>query len=732
MTLDISKPLHGQVIDYSELKNLPKRINYLEKNEVKIIDKIIENREPLLFQPTSLTEESLPELSNKNDESNKYKKWYYKIILFGIFPDGRSVTLVLTGIEPYIYVKIPDKYQNSTGKRYRFKSKIEDMMKQNKENSKQKKGIDYERVEITEKKEFMGFNKKAYFLKIIFSKAGSSYSPRNRAIRLFNKNQWKTYSDDKSSHYKIPIRDLKLTVSSWITIKNYDVITNNSHFKDKDIYVVNISNIQVCDIKTIRNYVLDKNTHALSKDKTMIVGWDIECVSKSGDLPVPENLDDKLFMICLDFQWYFSKNQILKINLVDHPVSPHPDFISVICHNEKKILKAFSYMFNIMTPEYVVGFNDSGFDWPWIAGKAWIHSKKKFEDEYMEKSLIEYMAKNMDRLYSRKHHYYRNNTFSKWKKGLSNDRDFIYYTTGDKLKTINNAYISHIISNYKREKIKIDSETYHYAFFLQYNGYVAFDVRTIFRQIYPTAEKTSLNYFLTINNLKLKEDMDIQEMFRIYWRMDSFMNKYKSEINDFNDISKSSLSKDNRIKFSKLKDDMRKVSYYCIIDSQRCPELVKKRNIISDKKEVAKLTYSSIYDSYYRANGIKIRNMLFPILQDRGFISSNLSQKKYDDDKYPGALVLNPKTGLYVAKLTLEERIKKYDDFVEEFGNDFNEPYSLRDTPYKNLMMITDLAKKIECLKEAISELNSPAVSLSKEDAEKVNELAKKKYAAAR
>ena len=47
----------------------------------------------------------------------------------------------------------------------------------------------------------------------------------------------------------------------------------------------------------------------------MIVGWDIECVSKSGDLPVPENLDDKLFMICLDFQWYFSKNQILIICL---------------------------------------------------------------------------------------------------------------------------------------------------------------------------------------------------------------------------------------------------------------------------------------------------------------------------------------------------------------------------------------------------------------------------------
>ena len=106
---------------------------------------------------------------------------------------------------------------------------------------------------------------------------------------------------------------------------------------------------------------------------------------------------------------------------------------------------AFSYMFNIMTPEYVVGFNDSGFDWPWIAGKAWIHSKKKFEDEYMEKSLIEYMAKNMDRLYSRKHHYYRNNSQNHLSSAYFKSKNLIL-SLGSVANSLNgNAFLKYLL-----------------------------------------------------------------------------------------------------------------------------------------------------------------------------------------------------------------------------------------------------------------------------------------------
>ncbi len=713
------KNLHGQVIDYSELKYLPKRIKYLSRKNIKNVNEIIDNKKPLLFQPTAITEQNLPELESNRagyslSHTNIYKKWYYKIILFGIFTDGRSASVVLTNIKPYTYVKIPDKYQSIEliGKRNQFKEKVENMLRKYTEFSNQKKGIDFENIEIVEKKDFIGYNndKYSYFLKITFPKAGTSYSPRNKAIRMFIKNEWKTSTDDKSGYYKIPIRDSELSVSSWIEINDYEVITNNKYFKDKNIYVVDIDNIKTCSEDSI------KKNPSLNKDKTMIMGWDIECVSKSGDLPLPENLEDKLFMICLDFQWYYSKDQLLRINLVDHPVSPHPEFISVICHKEKNILKAFAQLIGLMTPEYIVGFNDTGFDWPWLVGKAWIHSKKYYETEDMKHSVIEYMAKKMDRLKT-PIHYYRDISFDNWKKRITNDRDFIYYT-GDKLRTINNAYISSVVSNYRKEKIKIDSDTYHYAFFLQYNGYIAFDVRTIFRQLYPTSEKTSLNYFLTSNNLKLKEDMNIQEMFSIYWKMDNFMKDHDIE----------NLTKEEEEQFSILKDKMKDVSYYCIIDSQRCPELVKKRNVIIDKQEVANLTYTSKYDAFYRANGMKIRNMIFPLMQKNDYIASNLSQPKKDEDKYPGAKVLNPETGLYAPKLTLRERIEKSSEFINEFGSDFNESYSLRDIPFKNLMGVKDLNKKVECIEKALFELNFSGVSLSKENSIKVIELSKNIY----
>ncbi|RIB12376.1 hypothetical protein C2G38_2101123 [Gigaspora rosea] len=55
---------------------------------------------------------------------------------------------------------------------------------------------------------------------------------------------------------------------------------------------------------------------------------------------------------------------------------------------------------------------------------------------------------------------------------------------------------------------------------------------------------------------------------------------------------------------------MRKVAYYCIIDALRCQELMVKRNVINDYREVASIAYVSLFDSHYRANGMKVRNLL--------------------------------------------------------------------------------------------------------------------------
>ena len=96
------------------------------------------------------------------------------------------------------------------------------------------------------------------------------------------------------------------------------------------------------------------------------------------------------------------------------------------------------------------------------------------------------------------------------------------------------------------------------------------DVRTIFRQLYPTAEKSNLNFYLALNKLGGKKDMPYQEIFDVYKKLSK---KVADNI------------KDNE--YDTLVTTMGEISEYCIIDSQRCHELMKIRSVIMDRREIA-------------------------------------------------------------------------------------------------------------------------------------------------
>ena len=108
--------------------------------------------------------------------------------------------------------------------RYKFRNIVEKEF--NSEKDKFGKGIEFETIEIVQKKGFIGFNKKNYYLRITFSKTGFG-KPRNRALRLCINNNWKTATNDSYGYYKVPIRDRKISKSSWIRLKKYSVEHNN-------------------------------------------------------------------------------------------------------------------------------------------------------------------------------------------------------------------------------------------------------------------------------------------------------------------------------------------------------------------------------------------------------------------------------------------------------------------------------------------------------------------------
>jgi len=80
-----------------------------------------------------------------------------------------------------------------------------------------------------------------------------------------------------------------------------------------------------------------------------------------------------------------------------------------------------------------------------------------------------------------------------------------------------------------------------------------------------------------------------------------------------------------------------------------------------DHREVSDFSYVSLYDAFYRANGVKVRNLTISTGQKRPFNIrfSNISNQNIEEGKYPGAFVFPPEKGLKVTKLSIEERIRK-------------------------------------------------------------------------
>ncbi|CAI2195751.1 3704_t:CDS:2, partial [Funneliformis geosporum] len=108
-----------------------------------------------------------------------------------------------------------------------------------------------------------------------------------------------------------------------------------------------------------------------------------------------------------------------------------------------------------------------------------------------------------------------------------------------------------------------------------------YESRNVYKmKFYPKAEKSSLIYYLRECNLDNKVDLPIH-----------CMNKYYKMV----------LKETNAI----TAEQIREVAKYYIIDTLSCQQLMIKRNIINEYKEVASIAFILLFDTYYFAIGIK-------------------------------------------------------------------------------------------------------------------------------
>lgn len=97
------------------------------------------------------------------------------------------------------------------------------------------------------------------------------------------------------------------------------------------------------------------------------------------------------------------------------------------------------------------------------------------------------------------------------------------------------------------------------------------------------------------------------------------------------------------------KREMELVGKYCVVDAFRCQQLYTKRTIVADHAEFANMSYVSLYDALYRANGVKVEQLVGKMCVDK-YANFNIKFTKITPTnirmKYPGAYVFVPIKGL--------------------------------------------------------------------------------------
>lgn len=234
-----------------------------------------------------ITDWYIPESDkNRSKPENPEDAELYNIIIYGTTKKGITVSARVTGYEPYFYIKPPEEWENYSDNKFKnevaiMKSKIlEDkypcMYNGNKYN-RRITPCGYEKhlssITMIKKKDFWGFtnNKEFKFIKV-----------KVKSLMMYN--NYKFYFDSlKNDGFKMYesnidpflryIHEKNIKPSGWIGISDYLE-------EDEDKYITR------CDYNIV---VENQNIQALDINgfaPLLIASFDIECTSSHGDFPV--------------------------------------------------------------------------------------------------------------------------------------------------------------------------------------------------------------------------------------------------------------------------------------------------------------------------------------------------------------------------------------------------------------------------------------------------------------
>ncbi|MCA9330173.1 hypothetical protein KDA11_05980, partial [Candidatus Saccharibacteria bacterium] len=242
-------------------------------------------------------------------------------------------------------------------------------------------------------------------------------------------------------------------------------------YRTKAIFSKALYNYAV-PIKKIRQV---DNSRTMGMLKFLEMDWDIETSKGEGlndsDL-IPRNIN--LFMIGLNLSWSNSKNDIMRICLIDKPfdgpVTSEDGVprLHIICGSEEAVKDIFADIIARIQPDMIYDFNGGLFDWPVLYT---ILLRYDCVAEFFEKIDMAYWA---------------------WAPSMASLERYIMQTKIESGMIKTAKFVAVGVA------IKISPDDTAYVSNPNVNGITCIDMCAVYRQRFPKLKKFGLNFFLKI------------------------------------------------------------------------------------------------------------------------------------------------------------------------------------------------------------------------------------------
>lgn len=392
----------------------------------------------------------------------------------------------------------------------------------------------------------------------------------------------------------------------------------HEHMMNKRSYKMDNSNIETDEEKFINSFNKQITSQTTKEEQIDLITRELS--------QLPELHGDQCIQIGTTVHRYGEKECFYKNVITLGTCDDLSDTDVISCKTEKKVLLEWSKLINKIDPDIITGYNILGFDFEYM-----VHRSEELgcKDKFMSCGRLKDIVSE-----------YKNKVLSSSALG---DNELKYINMEgrviiDMMKVIQR---DHKLDSYKLDHVA--------ANFIK--GKISDVIETDMIRLDSTCGLSVGNYIVLGNNSKDKREI--------------------LEIKDNNVVRLKNCDKVEKMEWGMVKDDISprdifncqsgnsrdrsKIAKYCVQDCALCNNLIIKLEIIANNMGMSNVCSVPLSYIFMRGQGIKIFSLVAKQCAEDGYLVPVLNNNQLEDesqdgdnDGYEGAIVLDPKPGIYI------------------------------------------------------------------------------------